>query len=112
MKLLCYEFQDLDARVFKLFKESVDTLVELLCACMDEIFAHAGDSVAAGVPVSREVWGGVRAQGSVGRWARLAGRSCWQDREARAGLCTLSPMLYGAITGSHFRCPPPTAQLV
>ena len=65
MKLLCYEFQDLDARVFKLFKESVDTLVDLLCARMDEIFAHAGDSVAAGVPVSMGGAGGVGKCGEV-----------------------------------------------
>ncbi|KAG1659479.1 hypothetical protein FOA52_005506 [Chlamydomonas sp. UWO 241] len=50
MKLLCYEFQDLDPAVLALLKESVDELVLVLCDRMDEIFSVAGACVAAGAP--------------------------------------------------------------
>lgn len=50
MKLLCYEFQELDPTVLGLLKGSVDELVTVLCGRMDEIFAHAGASVVAGRP--------------------------------------------------------------
>eukprot|EP00955_Chlamydomonas_euryale_P066489 359563-Chlamydomonas_euryale.AAC.2 len=50
MKMLCYEFQDLEPSVLSLLRSSADELAPLLCARMDEIFADAGAAVVAGRP--------------------------------------------------------------